>query len=75
MKQAFVDALDISEATDFESLTYRGIKEWDSVAHMQLVGEIETAFDIMLATTEVIEMQSFAVAREIVARHGVAIEA
>ncbi|MGH2734940.1 MAG: acyl carrier protein [Actinomycetota bacterium] len=75
LKQCFVDALGISETTDFESLTYRGIEEWDSVAHMQLVGEIEMAFDVMLATDDVIEMQSFALARDIVARHGVEAQA
>jgi acyl carrier protein len=72
LKRAFAAGLGLPESTDFESLEYRRIPEWDSVAHMQLVMEIENAFDIMLPTEDVIAMSSFGVAREIVARHGVA---
>jgi hypothetical protein len=38
---------------------------------MALISEIETAFDIMLTTDDVIGMSSFPKAREIVARNGV----
>ncbi len=72
LKRAFASALGLPEGTDFESLEYRAIPEWDSVAHMQLVMEIETVFDIMLPTEDVIALSSFAIAREIVARHVVA---
>jgi acyl carrier protein len=72
LQDAFVGALGLRPGTDFESLTYRGIPEWDSVAHMQLVAKIELAFDVMLPTEDVIAMSSFPKAREILARHGVA---
>ena len=72
LKQAFVEALGIPATTDFESLSYRSIAEWDSVAHMQLVAAIESRFDVMLDTDEVIGMSSFARAREILAKHGIA---
>lgn len=72
LKAVFADSLDIDlETTDWEALTYRGIREWDSVAHMQLVGEIEDVFGIMLDTDDVIGMSSFTVAKEILARYGV----
>ncbi len=72
LQQAFTDALGLDgDATDWGNLKYRGIPEWDSVAHMQLVAEIEDAFDIMLETDDVIGMSSFTVAREILAKYGV----
>ena len=72
LKTAFVDALGIdAEETDWANLKYRSIPEWDSVAHMQLVAEIEDAFDIMLETDDVIGMSSFEVAKEILAKYGV----
>ncbi len=72
LQQAFIDALGLDgDATDWANLKYRGIPEWDSVAHMQLVAEIEDAFDIMLETDDVIGMSSFTVAREILAKYGV----
>jgi acyl carrier protein len=69
----FIDALALSPEVDVESLSYRGIDEWDSVAHMMLVGEIESAFDVMLDTQDVIGMSSYSLAREILKRHGVQI--
>jgi acyl carrier protein len=71
LQQAFSTALGIPADTDFANLTYRSIAEWDSVAHMQLVGELEATFDVMLATEEVLDLSSFAKAREILEKHGV----
>jgi acyl carrier protein len=73
LRQVFIDALALSPEVDVESLSYRGIDEWDSVAHMMLVGEIESAFDVMLDTQDVIGMSSYSLAREILKRHGVQI--
>ena len=75
LEKAFVDGLSIPKDSDFESLAYRGIAEWDSVAHMQLISEIEDAFDIMLETQDVIDMISFPKAREIIAKHGALFDA
>lgn len=72
LKAAFVAGLGIADDSDFESLQYRGIEEWDSVAHMQLVAEIEDAFGIMLETEDVLGLSSFDAAERIVAKHGAA---
>jgi acyl carrier protein len=71
LQNAFVNALGVSPDVDFESLSYGKTAGWDSIAHMTLVSEIETAFDIMLGTDDVIGMSSYPVAREIVGRNGV----
>ena len=71
LKNAFVNALGVRPDDDFESMAYGETPGWDSVAHMGLVSEIETAFDIMLATDDVIGMSSFLKAKEIVAGNGV----
>lgn len=73
LRAAFREALGLPAEVDFEALTYRGIKQWDSVAHMQLIAAIETAFDVMLETDDVIGMSSYPKAREIVGKYGVAI--
>ena len=73
LQGAFISALGLVGEVDFANLTYRGVKEWDSVAHMQLVAAIEAAFDLMLDTDDVIGMSSYARACEIVAKHGVAL--
>jgi acyl carrier protein len=71
LRNAFVNALHVSPDSDFESMAYGRTPGWDSIAHMALISEIETAFDIMLATDDVIGMSNFLKAREIVARNGV----
>lgn len=75
LKSAFVEALGIDvDATDWDTLAYRSVPEWDSVAHMQLIAEIEDAFDIMIETDDVIGMSSYLVAKEIVTKYGVALD-
>ncbi len=71
LQRAFTDVLGVAPDVDWQTLAYRRVEEWDSVAHMQLVGEIEQVFDIMLDTEDVIGMSSYPVAKEIVARYGV----
>jgi len=72
LKQAFVEGLGISvDEVDWDTLAYRSIPQWDSVAHMQVVAEIEDAFDIMLEIDDVIGMSSFEVTKEILAKYGV----
>jgi acyl carrier protein len=71
--QAFASALCVPESAELEAAEYRGIAQWDSLAHMRLVAEIEKTFDIMLDTEDVIGMNSFRRAVEILAKHGIAI--
>lgn len=70
LRQAFVDTLEMRDDTDWAALSYRGVPEWDSVAHMRLVSEIEDVFDIMIETEDVIDMSSYATVRTILGRYG-----
>jgi len=69
LKNIFAEALGIDETQVNDELRYNEIPEWDSVAHMTLVGEIEDSFEIMLDTDDIIDMSSFAKAKEIVSRY------
>lgn len=71
LKSVFASVLGAGAGSDFESMAYGQTTGWDSVAHMALISEIETAFDIMLSTDDVIGMSSFGKAKELVARNGV----
>ncbi len=75
LKGAFQEALSVDPAANFEELAYGVTAGWDSVAHMALVAAIENAFDIMLDTDEVIDLSSFSKARQIVGKHGIALDA
>jgi acyl carrier protein len=72
LKAAFVSAIGIPATAEFDNLAYGQTTGWDSIAHMSLINEIESNFDIMLDTDDVIDMSSFAKAREILGKYGVA---
>jgi len=72
LRQAFARSLNVPLETITDNLAYNTIREWDSVAHMVLVVEIESTFNIMFDTDDIIDMSSFAKAVEIVAKYGVA---
>jgi acyl carrier protein len=51
-----------------------GSSSWDSVAHIALVTELETGFNVELSPEEITELTSYSKAKEILGRHGVALE-
>lgn len=69
--ETFVSALQIDAAMVTDGLKYDSIVQWDSIGHMTLVAALETQFDIMLDTDDIIDMSSVAKAKEILSRHGV----
>lgn len=69
VRQAFRDTFGLDAAAVVDDLAYQGIAAWDSVGHMRLVAALETAFDLMLDTDEVIGLSDFAKASAIVERH------
>jgi acyl carrier protein len=71
LSRVFSEALQIDIAKVVDTLEYNSIPEWDSVAHMALVAAIDTNFDIMLDTDDVIDMSSFAKAKEILRKYEV----
>jgi acyl carrier protein len=75
LRQIFAEALDIDKSLVVDSLEYSGIKQWDSVAHMALVAAIDSSFNIMMDTDDVIDMSSFAKAKEILSKYGISFKA
>ena len=74
LQEAFVQAIGVAPDCDFDSIAYGSTRGWDSTAHMTLIAEIEATFDIMLSSEEVIDLSSFQKARDIVSRHGAALD-
>lgn len=72
LTQAFVTALGIEQAQVTDDLQYNTIVQWDSTAHMILIAELETTFDVMLDTDDIIDMSSVAQAKRILAKHEIA---
>ncbi|NUT99558.1 MAG: acyl carrier protein [Saccharothrix sp.] len=71
LRTVFVEALQLDDDVDVESLKYRDIDAWDSVGHMALVAAIEDEFDVQFETEQVIDMSSFKVAVDMLRGFGV----
>ena len=67
--RTFSSSLGIELSGINETLACNSIPEWDSVAHMVLIAEIENAFDIMLDTDDIIDMSSVGKAKQILSRY------
>ncbi len=57
-RNILIDVLNLSEETENDKLTRTNIAEWDSLKHISLIAEIETAFDIIIEPEEIVEMTS-----------------
>jgi acyl carrier protein len=67
LEACFRDVLALPANADVSALAYQEHPSWDSVAHMRLVAAIESTFDIMMETDQILDMSSFAKAVEILA--------
>lgn len=71
LEQVFANALGIEHATVNDALAYNSIPQWDSVAHMGLIAQLEDAYGMLLDTDDIIDMSSVGKAREILAKYDV----
>ncbi len=69
--KVFREVFELKELPAKNELIYKQFPKWNSLGHMSLVTAIETDFDCILDTNDVLAMSSFQKALEIVSRiHG-----
>ena len=71
LRQAFADSLQVDLAEITDSLNQESVKEWDSLAMISLITEIEAVFGVSFLVGELIELKSFSAAVEVLKRKGV----
>ena len=59
-KKIFEKLFNVS-GENLSNLKYQDVPEWDSVGHMELITELEDAFDIEMETDDIIDFNSFEV--------------
>ncbi|MBP3197591.1 MAG: acyl carrier protein [Butyrivibrio sp.] len=70
---AFMETFEIT-ADQLPGLKYQDITAWDSVGHMSLVAALEDAFDIMMDTDDIIDLNSYEKGKEILAKADYGVE-
>lgn len=73
LRSAFSKALGIPKSEINDEVAYDKSKGWDSIAHMALIAALDSEFDIMLDTDDVVDLSSYAKSKEILRRYGVQI--
>jgi acyl carrier protein len=70
---AFTETLRVS---DFQlpDMQFNTCKEWDSVAHMQLIAALESTFDIMFEMDDIVDLNSYQRGKEIMLNYKIIIE-
>ncbi len=71
LNELIAKALMLPEDRITDDLTYNSIPEWDSVAHMALVAELEDSYGVMLETDDIVDMSSVGKIRDILGKYGV----
>jgi acyl carrier protein len=62
--QLFAEVLNVDPSQLNEDTSPNNIKQWDSLAAMQLVSAIEERFKVHLSTKEIVKMSSIGRARQ-----------
>ena len=69
-EKVFIEILEVQN-DQLAGLEYQGVSTWDSVGHMNLIGELEEVFDIEMETDDVIAFSSYEKGKEILSKYGV----
>jgi len=59
LRAVFRSALDLPSDVDCEAVQFRKEPRWDSVAHLQLITELERDFRITIGNDDVLHLTSF----------------
>ncbi len=60
LKDILAKVLLIDKSDINDNMSRKSVKEWDSMAHLMLVSEIESAFEVTMNDDDIMEIQTVA---------------
>ena len=69
--KVFMDVLGVNAASLNDSFTFKDVPQWDSVAHLSLIDELEETFDVMFESEDILHYGSYENGKKILGRYGV----
>ena len=69
--KAFMEAFNIQDESLAPDLEYESISDWDSIGHMNLIAELEDAFDISMEMDDIVDFSSYIKGIEILKKYSV----
>jgi acyl carrier protein len=73
LKEILAKVLLIDEPKISDELSRKTVKEWDSMAHLMLVSEIESAFEVTMDDEDIMEIQTVADIKKTLQKMGIPI--
>lgn len=70
----FVDVFGVKEDVLNEEFTFKAVPQWDSVAHLSLISELEDAFDVMFESEDILHYGSYENGKKILGKMGIEIK-
>ncbi len=71
--EIFAHVFTVDKSELGEDFVFGKVEKWDSVAHLNLISELEDTFDTMLETEDILRYGSYLNGLEILRRNGVEI--
>jgi acyl carrier protein len=71
LKDILTKVLLIDKNAVSDDMSRKSLEEWDSMAHLMLVSEIESAFEVAMSDDDIMEVQTVADIKNILKKLGV----
>jgi acyl carrier protein len=71
LRTIFCEELNIPDRDLVDATAYNELEAWDSLTHLKIVARIEEAFSIEMEVDDIIAMENFGKAREIISKYKV----
>ena len=72
LKTILAKVLLIEESQISDEMSRKTVKEWDSMAHLMLVSEIESVFEVTMDDDDIMEIQTVADIKKTLQKLGIA---
>lgn len=69
--EVFIEIFQVDENELNASFSYEERREWDSMAHFSLISELESVFDIIFETEDILHYESFNNGIKILEKYGI----
>lgn len=69
LRTIFCEELNLEDKDLVDSTAYNSLEAWDSLTHLKIVSRIEEAFGIEMEVDDIIAMENFSKAKEIISRY------
>mgnify|MGYP004563357993 CR=1 FL=1 len=72
--EIFMRVLEVPYNALNDSFTFKDVPQWDSVAHLSLISELEDTFDVFFESDDVLHYGSYCNGIKILERYGVTMD-